>query len=301
MQDTPGRGTEPAADSLSSSRGCLYIVATPIGNLSDLSDRARQTLTDVDLIAAEDTRRTQTLLAHLGLHRPLQSCHEHNEREKSSQLVEALASGKSVALVTDAGVPVISDPGSHLVATAWERGFRVIPIPGPSAVLSALSVSGFNSDRFFFAGYAPRKSTERRRFYRENATAPFPVVVYEVPHRLRQSLEDAAAELGDDRLVCMAREMTKQFEEVRRESLGELRQHCATVEPLGEYTLVFGPSQIPAEEATPTVGDLQQAARLALEAGLRTGQAADLLAAASGVSRKQAYSLLLRLRDSLER
>lgn len=273
--------------------GILYVVATPIGNLEDLSDRARRVLSEVDLVAAEDTRRTQTLLTHLGLGKPIEMYHQHVEREKAEGLLEALRAGKSVALVSDAGVPVISDPGAHLVARAWEEGIAVSPIPGPSAVLSALSVSGFNADRFHFAGYPPRKAGERRAFYRGIRDVRVPTVIHESPHRLVESLDDALAEIGPERTTLIAREMTKRYEELLRGPLGELRGRYDEGEPIGEFTLVFAAAEV-SERPPAATGDPLRAAQLLREAGLPTRQAADILAAASGLSRNEAYALLIK-------
>ncbi len=279
------------------SPGTLYLVATPIGNLEDLSDRARRILSEVDLIAAEDSRRTRTLLAHIGAATPIESYHRHTEQEKAARLIARLQEGCAIALVTDAGVPLISDPGTHLVARAWQAGIPVSPIPGPSAVLSALAVAGFPADRFRFAGYPPRKRGDRRAFYRDLVHCEVPVVIYEAPHRLVESLADAAAELGPDRETLIAREMTKQFEEFRRGPLGELVPHYAAVAPLGEFTLVFGPGA--AGPPPGTAGDLARAVSLLIAAGLRTGEAADILAAATGIARNDAYALILTGRSSV--
>ncbi len=279
-----------------STEGTLYVVATPIGNVEDVSERARRVLSQAALIAAEDTRRTRTLLSLLGLDRPLESYHRHSEAGKAEALVAVLKAGRDVALVTDAGVPVISDPGWQVVARAWEEGLRVCPIPGPSAALSALSVSGFNADRFLFAGYPPRKRGDRRAFYRDLAQTQVPAVIYEAPHRLRESLEDAVAEVGGDRPALLAREMTKRFEELRRGPLSELRRHYDQVEPRGELTLVLGPAPRAPADAAPPAGDALQAARLLLAAQLPTRTAAAILSAATGMSRKAAYALLLAQR-----
>lgn len=276
--------------------GALYILATPIGNLEDLSDRTKRILAEVDLVAAEDTRRTQTLLSHLAIHKPIESYHEHNERDKAEKLLRRLREGASIALVTDAGVPTISDPGAHLVARALAEGIPVSPIPGPSAILSALSVSGFNADRFIFAGYPPRKPGERRAFYAALADSDVPAVIYEAPHRLKESLDDAIAELGGGRVALIAREMTKRFEEIRRDALEDLRRHYDTAEPLGEFTIVLAPEASDGKPSAASNADLTRAAQLLLAAGVHTGDAADILAAAAGVSRNEAYATVLKAR-----
>lgn len=278
----------------SSQPGILYVVATPIGNLADLSQRACDTLAQCDLVVSEDTRHTRGLLSHLGLDKPLHSYHKHSEREKAAGIVDRLLEGKSVALVSDAGVPVVSDPGAHLVALAAERGIRVVPIPGPSAVLSALAVSGFSGDSFVVAGYPPRKSNERRRFYETLAAAAAPTVLFEAPHRIRESLHDAAAVLGEDRPIVVARELTKLYEEVLRGPVGELCRHFAATEPLGEFTIVLSPAEIPATADAAAAGDLDRAVELLAASGLRTRQAADILAAATGLSRNEAYHRMVK-------
>jgi len=277
--------------------GTLYVVATPIGNLEDISARARRVLSQVDLIAAEDTRRSGALLAHLGISKPVESYHEHNEPQKAASLLGALCRGSSVALITDAGVPVISDPGAHLIAQALEAGVAVSPIPGPSAVLAALSVSGFGADRFLFAGYPPRKPGQRRQFYHQLAAMAVPVVIYEAPHRVRKSLDDAIAVLGEDRPAFIAREMTKQFEEFRRGPLGQLRAHYDAVDPLGEFTIVLGPAEPAATDPSAEGRDAAEAAQLLARTDLPVKQACAILSAATGLARNKAYELILQARD----
>lgn len=274
------------------SAGCLYVVATPLGNLQDLSPRAAQTLRDVDLVAAEDTRRAHTLLAHLGVRKPLESCHEHTERDKRQRLVACLLAGQSVAYVSDAGVPGLSDPGALLVEAAWEAGVRVVPIPGPSAVATALSVSGFRADRFLFAGYPPRRRGERQAFFAQLAAQTVPTVIYEAPHRIRQSLADARTAFGPQRPALIGREMTKQFEEFLRGPLGELCAHFEAHEPIGEFTVVFAG----AATSTPaTVVDVPRAAEILAATDLPTAKAAQVLEAL-GMSRNEAYQAILKLR-----
>lgn len=201
--------------------GKLVVVATPIGNLDDLTPRARQALEAADLVACEDTRRTGRLLAGLGIKRPLLSLHEHNERARLPQVIDALEQGRTVALVSDAGTPLLSDPGFLLTREAVERGIRVEPIPGASAILASLVVSGLPPYPFTFAGFPPPKSGKRRRFYQRFSELGHTVVFFESPHRLLASLADAAAVLGD-RPAVVARELTKLHEEVLRGSLSEL-------------------------------------------------------------------------------
>jgi 16S rRNA (cytidine1402-2'-O)-methyltransferase len=277
--------------------GTLYLVATPIGNLADLSPRVSQVLAEVDLILAEDTRRTLTLLSALGIHRPLESHHQHTERAHTPQKIADLLAGRSLALVSDAGVPGISDPGAHLVAAAWEHAIPVVPVPGPSAVLSALSVCGFPADAFTFAGYPPHQASDRRRFYAAHAASAIPVVIFEAPHRLPESLDEAIAQFGEDRCALIAREMTKHFEEYRRGTLAQLRGHYDEVEPRGEYTIVFEGAP-PGDAPTATSANVAEATRLLAATDLPTRQAAEILAAACGLSRNAAYDLILAARKA---
>lgn len=222
--------------------GRLRVVATPIGNLEDLSSRAREALASADLVACEDTRRTGRLLKHLGLQTRLVSLHEHNERQRLPKLITALEEGQTVALVSDAGTPLLSDPGFLLVREAAARGIRVEAIPGPSAVLAALVVSGLPPYPFTFAGFPPPKAGRRRRFYDKLAALDHTVVVFESPHRLAASLDDAIAAFGADRPAALGRELTKLHEEVLRGTLAELAKEIAQRESIkGELVLVLGP------------------------------------------------------------
>ncbi len=217
--------------------GQLFVVATPIGHLEDLSQRAKDVLSRVDLIAAEDTRRTRKLLARLGLKATLVSYHEHNQVRVGRRLIKALSAGQDVALVTDAGTPGLSDPGPGLVASAAEAGVKIIPVPGPSALAAALSVSGFPADRFTFVGFLPNKTAARRRLLSGLADRAEPLVFYEAPHRLAASLEDLSAVLGP-RPAVLCRELTKIHEEIRRSDLGQLAAWASQSQVKGEVTLV---------------------------------------------------------------
>ncbi|AFV13041.1 ribosomal RNA small subunit methyltransferase I [Thermacetogenium phaeum DSM 12270] len=218
--------------------GELYLCATPLGNLEDITLRALRVLAEVDLIAAEDTRHTRKLLAHYKIATPTTSYHEHNEREKLPFLLSELSRGKSVALVSDAGTPAISDPGSLLVRRALEEGHRVTVVPGASAVISALVVSGMPAYPFYFYGFLPRKRGERRELLQELEGNAWTGVFYEAPHRLRETLTDFVEVWGEGRRVAVVRELTKQFEEVYRGSFAEAREHYMRQEPRGEITLV---------------------------------------------------------------
>ncbi len=223
--------------------GKLVLVATPIGNLDDLSPRAREALETADLVACEDTRRTGRLLARLGIKRRLVSLHEHNERARLPRLLEELEQGQTIALVSDAGTPLLSDPGFLLTRGAVERGLRVEPIPGPSAVLAALVVSGLPPYPFTFAGFPPPKSGKRRRFYERFAELDHTVVYFESPHRVLASLKDAAEVLGE-RQAVVARELTKLHEEVLRGTLSELAERLAERSVIrGEIALVVAASR----------------------------------------------------------
>ena len=220
--------------------GRLLVVATPIGNLGDLSPRAREAFERADLVACEDTRRTGALLAHLGIRRPLLSLHEHNERARLPRLLAALEAGQVVAVASDAGTPLLSDPGFLLAREAAARGVPIEPIPGPSAVLAALVASGLPPYPFTFAGFPPPKPGKRRTFYRALAALPHTLVIFESPHRLLASLRDALAELGD-RPAAVARELTKLHEEVLRGRLSECLAKLEARPALkGEFVLVVG-------------------------------------------------------------
>ncbi len=223
------------------SNGTLFVVSTPIGNLGDLSARARQVLEAADLVACEDTRRSGRLLAHLGLKRPLLSLHEYNESQRLEGLLERLRNGQTIALVSDAGTPLVSDPGFLLVRAAAAEGLRVEAVPGPSAVLAALTISGLPPQPFTFLGFPPPKAGKRRRFLRRFASLDHTLVLFESPHRLISSLGDLQDELGN-RPAVVARELTKLHEEVLRGELPELITELEGRERLkGEFVIVLGP------------------------------------------------------------
>ncbi|WP_312600820.1 MULTISPECIES: 16S rRNA (cytidine(1402)-2'-O)-methyltransferase [Pseudomonas] len=205
-----------------STPGTLYIVATPIGNLEDISARALRILKEVSLIAAEDTRHSSRLLQHFGINTPLAACHDHNEREQGGRFINRLLEGGSVALVSDAGTPLISDPGFHLVRQARAAQIPVVPVPGASAVIAALSAAGLPSDRFIFEGFLPAKATARRSRLDALKQEERTLIFYEAPHRLLESVEDLAAIMGGERIAVLARELTKTFETIKDAPLGEL-------------------------------------------------------------------------------
>jgi len=226
--------------------GTLYVVATPIGNLGDLSPRAREVLAEVDTVACEDTRRTGALLRHLGLERRMVTLHEHNERQRTPVLIEQLTAGRSMALVSDAGTPLLSDPGYLLVRAAIERGVDVIAVPGASAALAALVASGLPPYPFTFAGFPPPKSGRRLRFYQGLATLGHTAIVYESPHRILKSLADAIAAYGEDHAASLGRELTKLHEETLRGTLGAIRDQLAGRPAIkGELVLVLAAGEGP--------------------------------------------------------
>jgi len=220
------------------STGTLYVCGTPIGNLADITIRALDVFRNVDLIAAEDTRRTRKLLAHYEIHTRTISYHEHNELSRAPELIEMIKEGKSVALVTDAGMPGISDPGAHLVDSALSNNLKVVSIPGPSAVISALSVSGFSACEFTFVGFLPRKGKRRNEVLEDLARQTRVVVIYESPYRLSKTLSDLVSVLGGNRKAVVARELTKLHEEVIKGTLDEVLQSFSQRTVKGEITIV---------------------------------------------------------------
>ncbi len=221
--------------------GTLYVVATPIGNLGDITLRALETLKQADLIAAEDTRHTRRLLQHYQIETPLISFHQHSGTGRTEQLLQRLLNGETIALVTDAGTPSISDPGGVLVEQAHRHGIPVVPIPGASAVTAVLSVSGLPAHRFRFEGFLPRKQGALRKFFESIVDEPMPVVFFESPHRLLKTLQNAHEVLGE-REVVIGRELTKQFEEVFRGTLSQAIAHWQAKPPRGEFVVVIAPS-----------------------------------------------------------
>ena len=274
-------------------RGTLFVVATPIGNLSDLSMRAKEVLSAVPVVVAEDTRRTRTLLGHLGA-RPLEllSLPAFDERGRLEGVLRRLAEGSEVAFVTDAGTPGVSDPGTRLVAAAWEAGARVVPIPGASAALAALSASGLPADRFLFAGFLPRKGGSRSRELLRLAAAPETLVLFEAGNRTAETLGDLLEALGD-RPAALGRELTKLHEEIVRGSLSSLAQRFSG-EVRGEVTLVVGGAG--AEAEPPPAEDVEVEIRRRLAANEPPVEIAKAVARARGISRREAYELVETVR-----
>jgi 16S rRNA (cytidine1402-2'-O)-methyltransferase len=268
--------------------GHLYVVGTPIGNLGDLSDRARETLAAVDLVAAEDTRRTGKLLAHAGIRARMLSLFEGNERQRIDELLERLSEGATVALVSDAGMPAVSDPGFRLLRAAVEAGIAISVVPGPSAVTAALVVSGLPTDRWVFEGFLPRRPSERRSRLRALAHDPRTVVLFESPLRVVTLLRDVLVELGDRR-AAVARELTKIHEEVLRGRVSEVLAILLDSEPLGEIVVVLEGAETP-EAALSEMVD--EAGRLVRD-GMRKREAAAAVARVSGGSANEIYRALV--------
>jgi 16S rRNA (cytidine1402-2'-O)-methyltransferase len=273
--------------------GRLQVVATPIGNLADLSARAREALSSADVIAAEDTRRTRVLLRAIGIAKPLVSLHEHNESQRTPELLARLAAGETIALVSDAGTPLLSDPGLELVQRAARAGFEVHAIPGPSAITSALAVAGLPTDRFCFEGFLPSRERERRTALAALAHEPRTLVFFEAPHRILRTLADMAAEFGAERPAAVARELTKAHETIYRGTLQELLARAQAEENFqrGEITIVVHGA------TAPTAGVDGQLLRRTVELlaqELPPGRVAAIAAQLTGATRAAAYALATR-------
>lgn len=277
----------------------LFVVATPIGNLDDLSPRARQVLDEAELIAAEDTRRTKRLLSHFGIKTPLYALHDYNEAARVSHLLERLADGQTVALVSDAGTPLISDPGFRLVTAAQQQGIRVSPVPGASALLAALSVAGLPTDRFVFEGFLPARPAARRKRLEALTGESRSLVFFEAVHRIGDSVADLARAFGPERRAFLGREMTKLHEQCVAATLGELRERLAdgSIATKGEFVLVVEGGS-PSDAPTVNV-DLELLLR-ELDALLPGRQAAELAARICGRKRNEMYRLMLSGRDNEE-
>ena len=273
--------------------GTLYVVATPLGNLDDLSPRAALTLKQAAAVAAEDTRHTKTLLVHVGSDAELVSFHAHSPDSALRRILHLLGTGKDVALVTDAGTPTVSDPGAFLVAAARERDVPIVTVPGPTAVAAALAVSGLSADRYLFLGFLPRKGSERRRLLDTVAKSEWTVVLFEAPPRVAALLEDLAAACGGERRAAGARELTKVFEETRAGTLVELAGYYAEAPARGEVTVVVSGTGKPVREERPP--DPGARARALLAQGMTRKDAAERLAEETGITRNTAYRLVNEL------
>lgn len=272
----------------------LYVVATPLGNLQDLTARAVEVLQSVDTVAAEDTRRSGVLLAHAGASPRLLSFHAHSPARRTETLLAILDEGRDVALVSDAGTPLISDPGSELVQAVRAAGHAVVPVPGPSAVTAALSAAGLGGDRYLFLGFLPRKGSDRRRLLERAAAEPWPVVFFEAPGRLGALLSDLADLAGPDRNAVIARELTKIHEEIRTGTVGSLAAAYADEEPRGEVTVILGG----APEAPPTDPDpaiSRARAEELLASGLSRRDTAARLGSELGLARNEAYRIVMEV------
>lgn len=274
--------------------GTLYIVATPLGNLGDLSTRGAEVLRSVSVVAAEDTRRTRGLLSHLGASPTLLSFHAHSGDDRLDSLIEILRTGRDVALVSDAGTPTISDPGTDLVVKARAAGVSVVPIPGASAVVTALSASGLSGDRYLFLGFLPRKGRERTRLLNRAASEEWSVVLFEAPLRVVSLLEDLLSLAGADRIATVARELTKMHEEIRSGPLGDLVDYYTAVPPKGELTIVLQGTGAPAPEPDRTEDAVEQATTLLAE-GLSRREVVRRLTESLGLPRNEAYKLVMEL------
>ncbi len=276
--------------------GTLYVVATPIGNLSDLSPRARDILAAADLIACEDTRTSRPLLAAHGIGGKTVAIHEHNERAARAKLVDALTAGQSVALISDAGTPAVSDPGALVVEAAHAAGIRVVPIPGPNAAIAAYSASGFLADRFLFAGFLPASGGARRKALAELG-ADCPILFYEAPHRIRAMIDDLCSAFGPEREVVICRELTKKFEETARMPLAEAAGwvEANAHREQGEFVVVVGPSApVEADDNAETERILQ-----VLVEEVSVSDAARIAARLTGGSKNELYARALDLARSV--
>ena len=279
-------------------KGTLYVVATPIGNLEDISRRAVETLARADLIVAEDTRHSGLLLQRLGLNVPMQSLHDFNERGKTEAIIQTLLAGRQVALISDAGTPLICDPGYRLVQRAIAESINVIPIPGPCALIAALSVAGLPTDRFFFNGFAPERGSARRELLESLTQFPSTMVFYETPHRIADFLSDAAVVFGAGRQASVAREITKKFESIYRDSLGNLHQLLAGHPEIqrGEFVVII---QGAVEAEVRSRAEQTRLLKILLGNSLSVKQAAAIASEITGSGRRELYKLALEIAQNM--
>lgn len=279
--------------------GTLYIVATPIGNLEDMTPRAAATFGSVDFIAAEDTRVTLKLLNHLGLKKPLVSYYEHNLKERGRYILDRIQAGENCALCSDAGMPAISDPGEVIVTDALAEGIKVVPVPAASACVTALAVSGQATGRFVFEGFLPTNLRQRRERLEQLKGEERTVIFYEAPHKLRMTLGHLQEAFGPERSITLARELTKLHEEVVKTTLGEAVEYYETNNPRGEYVLVMaGASPAATQPAPPTLDEAAQKARELMEGGMSASAAAKQAAQNTPFSKSQIYRLLTRQEEN---
>ena len=276
--------------------GTLYLVATPIGNLSDLSERAIKVLSEVDFIAAEDTRNSLRLLTHFGISKPMVSYHEHNRRERGEEIADRLQNGEACALITDAGTPAISDPGEDLVALCAERGIPVTSVPGACAMIVALTLSGLPTARFSFEGFLPVPKKERRERLEELARETRTFLLHEAPHKLRTTLDDLERVLGGERRIALCRELTKRNEEIMRTTLRGAVEIYGEREPRGEYVLVIEGGSAP-EKTENEPRSIEETVAYYVNTGLSKNDAIKAAAKELGLSRNEVYGHMLALKD----
>lgn len=284
---------------MSDHSGVLYIVATPLGNLGDISQRAIETLRQVDLIAAEDTRHSKKLLVHFGIDKPMIAFHEHNERDRSGEILKQMQAGKSIALISDAGTPLISDPGYHLIRQLHEAGIRVVPIPGPSAVITALCASGLATDRFCFEGFLPGKAVAREKYLSELAQETRTLVFYESPHRLLETLAAMRQTFGASRRMTLARELTKTFETIHQDTIDNLLQwvEAHPEQQKGESVLVVEGAVADVNERFEVDGDKLL---LTLLTCMSVKDAAHHAAQLTGQSKNELYQRALQIKHGTD-
>ncbi|MCR5775443.1 MAG: 16S rRNA (cytidine(1402)-2'-O)-methyltransferase [Lachnospiraceae bacterium] len=284
-------------DTRSNDRGRLYLCPTPIGNLGDITERTLETLKTADIIAAEDTRNTLKLLNHFGIRTPLTSYHEHNKYDKAAELVDSMLAGKTVACVTDAGTPAISDPGEVLVREAVGSGIDVISLPGATAFVTALTVSGLSSRRFVFEGFLPREKKERRALLEEIRNERRTMILYEAPHHLRTTLSELTGSLGEARRIALCRELTKLHEEILRMTLGEAVSYYKGTEPRGEFVLVIEGRPAEEIEEEKRIGfeniSLEEHVRQYEALGIDRKEAMKKVAVERGIPKREVYKSLL--------
>lgn len=277
--------------------GILYVVATPLGNPLDWTERAKQVLSTADIVAAEDTRLLKTSMAKVRLKpKKVVSHHNHNEDASTKALIADLLSGKSVALASDAGTPLISDPGHRLVSGARAEGVRIVPVPGPSALATALSVSALGGTSVFFGGFLPQQSESRKRYLKRHKTSAETLVYFEAPHRVREMLADCEAVFGSDRPMVVCRELTKPYEEIVSGTIGEIRQKMGVEEPRGEFVLLFKAPPTEMLSSTETQGEVQKL----LKIGRSASDILEELQAQTELSRKQLYDMISSAKRDLE-
>ncbi|MCC5467675.1 16S rRNA (cytidine(1402)-2'-O)-methyltransferase [Pelosinus baikalensis] len=285
-------------DVLLENAGVLYLCATPIGNLEDMTYRAVRVLSEVEVIAAEDTRHTRKLLSHFDIHTRLISYHEHNKVTRGPEIIERLITGENVAVVSDAGLPGISDPGSDLVELAVQAGIRVVPLPGANAALSALVSSGLDTTLFSFLGFLPKNKKKRRELLASFANSPYTMVYYESPHRIKQTLAELKSAFGD-RPAVAARELTKKFEEFIRGTIESLVTHFAENDPRGEFTLIVGghktDQSLEADTDEQEQPSIEDAVIQLMESGVNKKEAIKTIAQQRGLPKREVYQATLEI------